>query len=335
MSIRSFLIVLYAAAGLLIAAITAFATFVIIDTPIGMKMFSKIVLNVLAVLPFVMLISYFLGRYFTSIFSSVQTRLASVQSETFTPHTKPEFLHEINAVHHDIDHLSQRLEELIGTLQSQNQTLNNMLVTLSHDIKTPLAIMRGHIEELEDGMVPLKQLQNVYAKVQKEIDFLDEITIAMLTFLDSSTQPKQSEALKVHNFIASEVLSLLPQSNKSYHNEIPQDFTMRFYPTDLKQILLNLLENAQKYAISDEIRLFEHAGALCIEHKAHPIADALHEKIFEPFFTLSSSKNRKESGFGLGLSIVRNLARRNGYECRVSQHSDFICFTLEAVEIGC
>ncbi|MDD3591777.1 MAG: HAMP domain-containing sensor histidine kinase [Sulfurovum sp.] len=320
MSIRTFIILLYTAAGLLIAAISVFATFVIIDTPIGMKMLSEIVVTVVAVLPVVIVISYLFGRYLITLFEDIQGRLSSIRSDGFKCHTPKAFLNEIESIHCDIDILEERINSLLDESRRQNETLRKLLISLAHDIKTPLTVIKGYVEEMEDGLVSPDHYEEVYIKIGKELDFLDEIGVDILTFIGSTEGESERSVLKLKNFIDEEVIPLLPESKGMFYiNTVDEEMKINFNRVDLKKLLFNLLNNALKYATSNMVRIYNREDTICFENEAAPIPEALHEKIFEPFVTVEESKNRRLSGFGLGLSIVRNLASRNRYSCTLLQ----------------
>lgn len=320
MSIRSFIILLYTAAGLLIAAVSAFATFVIIDTPIGMKMLGEIVVTVVAVLPVVIVISYLFGRYLIRLFEDIQGRLSSIRSDGFECHTHKAFLNEIESIHCDIDILEERISSLLDASRQQNETLRKLLISLAHDIKTPLTVIKGYVEEMEDGLIAPDHYEEVYAKIEKELDFLDEMGVDILTFIGSMQDKPERSVVKLKNFIDEAVIPLLPDSQKMrYINTVDEDLQISFNRVDLKKLLFNLLNNALKYATSNMVRIYNREHTICFENEAAPIPEPLHEKIFEPFVTVEESKNRRLSGFGLGLSIVRNLASRNGYSCSLLQ----------------
>ena len=80
---------------------------------------------------------------------------------------------------------------------------------------------------------------------------------------------------------------------------------------DLKKVLVNLLQDAIKYAHSEEIKIYSLNGTIVVEDSGIGIDPAHHSKIFEPFYTVDSSKNREHNGFGLGLAITKNLCQRN------------------------
>jgi signal transduction histidine kinase len=123
-----------------------------------------------------------------------------------------------------------------------------------------------------------------------------------------------------------EIFPLLPsKTDIKYINEIDKEFLIEFNKTDLKKVVLNLLNNGIKYTDKGYIKIYNENYIVVFENSGKKIDEEFKEKIFEPFFTISQSKNRKASGFGLGLSIVKNLCQNNGYTCTL--HSSDIMRT--------
>ena len=141
----------------------------------------------------------------------------------------------------------------------------------------------------------------------------------------------QKEPIVLKEFLHSEVCPLLRVSDKvELKCEINKDDSIDFNPIALKKILVNLLHNATKYTSNGSITTKLEENKLIIEDTGVGIAKEDAEKIFNPFFCLDESRNREKSGFGLGLSIARNLAERNGYRLFLDSSYDGGCrFVLE------
>ena len=77
--------------------------------------------------------------------------------------------------------------------------------------------------------------------------------------------------------------------------------------------MINLLHNASKYTQEGSITTKVEDKNIIIEDTGIGIDINDVETIFEPFVCLDESKNREKNGFGLGLSIAKNLAQNNGY----------------------
>jgi len=331
MKIKLFIIVLYTIAGLVISAITAFMTFVIIGTPIGIKMFLQIIVSIVFVLPIIITISYFFGKYLSNKFNFIEDRLQEIKDENFTQQNSKNFLKEIDDINQSMNFLSNRLDTLIDDLKQKNQNLSDLLISMAHDVKTPITIIQGHIEEIEDNLVTKEDLPQILTIMKQELDFLNELTVDMLDFIASMKNHKIKQDIELHNFLHHEIFPIIAKKDHlAYINETPENIVLKFNKMDLKKIFLNILNNATKYTNHGYIKVYAQKDLIIFENTGEPIKEEFFEKIFEPFFTISESKNRKDTGFGLGLSIVKNLAKNNGYNCfvHVSNHEKTV-FYLE------
>lgn len=333
MRIKPFIILIYTIAGLMISAITAFMTFMIIGTPIGMKMFLQIIFTIVFVLPIIITISYFFGKHLFDKFNFIDKRLQDIKEENFQEDTSKNLLSEINHINQSMNFLSNRLDNLINDLKQKNQNLSDLLVSMAHDVKTPITILQGHIEEIEDGLVPKEELPKILENMKKELEFLNELTVDMLDFISSMHNHKVKHEITLQDFISHEIFPIIAKKdNLAYVNKIDEHYKCSFNKMDLKKISINILNNATKYTQHGYVKVYAKEKIIVFENSGEKIEEEFFDKIFEPFFTISKSKNRKNTGFGLGLSIVKNLARNNGYECYVhSSNHDKTVFYLEKI----
>ena len=121
---------------------------------------------------------------------------------------------------------------------------------MAHDIKTPITILNGYIEEIEDDMINEKELPDALKHMREEIKFLDELTVDMLEFITSMQEQKSKEDINLKDFINHEVFPILPKSKDIEHiNEVGEDILISFNKTDLKKICINILTNSIKYIL--------------------------------------------------------------------------------------
>lgn len=314
MNIKSVLLFLYIAAGLIISAFTAFMTFYIIDVPIGIKMFSKIVATVLLTLPIIAVFSYTLGSFFSKKFVSIQNRLLQIAEENFTLHNTHEPIKEIDAIHKTLDDVSIRLERSIGELKAKNSELGWMIRSFSHDFRTPLTIIQGNLEAIEDGLVTPENLPAALKKIRLETVYMNELLGETLLFIHSLKDTPNKEPISVKKFVDEEILGLIETQNEvKLINKLDEKSTMEFTKIDLKKIIVNLLSNSAKFTTSGSITLLIQNKVLIVQDSGIGIDAYRCTKVFQPFYTVDASKNRLKSGFGLGLAIAKNLAQKNGY----------------------
>ena len=337
MKIKTFIVILATVAGLIVSTFTAVMTFVIIGKPICSVMLIKISLTVLSVLPVIGFLSLFSGTYLSRKFLFIQERLAKIRDQEFTQNNSKNFISEVHEINDDINYLSNQLETLIGDLRQKNHNLSNLLISMSHDIKTPITIINGYIEEIEDGLVSKKQLPEALDYMKKEINFLNELTVDMLEFISSMERHKAKEKIILYYFLENELFPLLPKNeNVQLINEINKDLVIGFNKIDLKKICINIICNAIKHIEKGYVKVYSEGENIYFENNGNKIEKEYSQKIFDPFFTTSKSKNRKnrKNGFGLGLSIVSNLSTNNSYKCSLkSSDEEKTIFSLEKKEI--
>lgn len=316
MKIKSYLITIYTLAGLCISVLTAIMTYLIIGQEIGTKMFFQIVLVIVFVLPIIMIISFYFGNYLSKNFNKIQEQLEDIKLGDYKKQEEYNKIKEIKEINTSMNFLSNKLELLIDDLKQKNQNLSNLLISMAHDVKTPITILNGYIEEIEDGLIKQDELPSILNKMKNEVNFLNELTIDMLQFISSMENSKPKESINLYKLLEDEVLPLVPRNtNIVFSNEIDKSFEIFFNKTDLKKVCINLLCNSYKYTKSGYVKVYILNNSIHFENTGEVIEEEFKNKIFEPFFTISESKNRKESGFGLGLSIVDNLCKNNNHTC--------------------
>jgi len=335
MKIKPFLQLLYGLAGLGISLFTAIMTYIIIDEPIGFKMTSKIAMVILTTLPIIGIFSYFIGLYLSKKFEYISSRLDDIDADKFQSHNHNDKIEEITNIHNSINHLSLRLQESILELQNTNNNLNTIIKSLSHDIKTPLTIIDGYLEEFEDGLVQKDEMPKVIHILKKETAYLNELTSEVIGYIQSQELiTSQHKSIHLKEFLHSEVCPLLRVSDAvTLKCEINDTDTIDFNPIALKKILINLLHNASKYTQEGSITTTFENGNIIVEDSGIGIDAKFAQTIFEPFSSLDESRNREKGGFGLGLSIASNLAHTNGYSLSLdTSYTNGCRFILQKTE---
>lgn len=314
MSFKRLLILVYSAAGFFIALFTAFMTYLIIGEPIGMKMFSKIALVVILAMPIVALVSYTLGKYLYAKFSHIHERLDQIASGQFHSEEPDESIEDLQHMHHAITLVSERLSEQIETLRSHNRRISDMAVSFAHDVKTPLTILDGYLEEIRDGMISPDMLTKTIDKLKQESGYINDLSSDILEYLHSMRTTRDCESIVLNELVA-EIIPLIAFSPDTHYTlDIPSDSVIVFNRMDLKKLLINLLHNSAKFTSNGEIHLFTEGESIIVQDTGCGIDPVFFPRLFEPYSTAESSRNRKKSGLGLGLSIAKNLALNNGYD---------------------
>ncbi|MFU2328943.1 ATP-binding protein [Pseudomonas sp. NFX98] len=182
-----------------------------------------------------------------------------------------------------------------------------MLAAISHDLRAPLTRMRLRSEFMDD----LEQQR----KMVRDIEEMQTMINAALGFFREETHREQTTA-----FDLSELLQTIVDDFRD--QGIAVDFTGPAHlvydgrPLGIKRVIVNLLENAVKYAQKPGIELMCDEHLVCIEvsDEGPGIPESALDQVFDPFYRLETSRNRDTGGVGLGLSAARAIVREQGGE---------------------
>jgi len=190
-------------------------------------------------------------------------------------------------------------------LQKHISDRSQMLAAVSHDLRTPITILRLRAEYIED--------QEMREKTLVTLAEMEAILSATLSFARDEAADEQSRATD---------LSALLQSLVDDHSDMGEQakyegpdktiFTCR--PVSLRRALNNLIDNALKYGKNAEVRLIETRAAIeiTIDDSGPGIPEGKLEEVFNPFYRLESSRNLDTGGTGLGLAIAKSIIIAHG-----------------------
>ena len=193
-----------------------------------------------------------------------------------------------------------------------------LTANIAHEIKTPIAIIMGAAETLlaDNNMsedLAKKFLTKIYTGSSRLNNIINQtLELYRVENTGVSIEEKADISLIISNII-------LHDTNKAvrYNNKVNKEYNIDSYHVEM--ILTNLINNAVKYSNGDiiDVSIYEENSALIIEvaDMGPQIAEKERSRIFERFYTVS--KSRKNSGFGLGLSIVKHIAFMYGGSAKV------------------
>ena len=182
-----------------------------------------------------------------------------------------------------------------------------MLAAISHDLRAPLTRMRLRSEFMDD-------LEH-QRKMVRDIEEMQTMINAALGFFREETHRETTTA-----FDLSELLQTIVDDFRDQGIEIgftgPAHLVYDGRPLGIKRVIVNLLENAVKYARQPSIELMgnEHRVRIEVSDEGPGIPEAALDRVFDPFYRLETSRNRDTGGVGLGLSAARAIVREQGGE---------------------
>ncbi len=201
---------------------------------------------------------------------------------------------------------------------------NDLVATVTHELKTPLASIRMLVDTLLDGRYEEQQTVREYLElIARENARLSRLIENFLTFSRMERGKRSfdltpADAAGIARDAVEAVREKFEAAGFSLEVEIAPDLPEILADADaLETVVLNLLDNAYKYSRQDRrvaLRVSERGGQVGIEVEDHGIgmSPRAARKVFERFYQVDRSLSRQVGGCGLGLSIVRFVVDAHG-----------------------
>jgi signal transduction histidine kinase len=205
---------------------------------------------------------------------------------------------------------------------------SNFVADVSHELKTPLALIRMFSEMLGEDRVPSEEKRReYYAIIQRESSRLTHMIDNILDFSRIDAGKKEFA------FEAVDVAAVVRDTYEAYRFDLDrQKFEHRLVVADglprvqadadaIAQAIINLISNAIKYSaqeksllieLSKETRRGKHGVLICVSDSGIGIKPEDRSHLFDGFYRADDEHVRKQRGAGLGLSLVKSIVDAHG-----------------------
>ena len=226
----------------------------------------------------------------------------------------------------ELDRLTEVFNAMTSRLDSSFQRIREFTLHASHELKTPLTVLRGELETaLHDESLTAARKDQLASQID-EIERLAKIVdgLTLLTKADAGQVALKLEPVKFDELVresAADAKILAQPHGVDVSESQCEQITITGDRHRLRQLLLNLTDNAVKYnqpggKIDFSLRRDGNCGLLQISNSGAGLAPDLQGRVFERFFRGDSSHNSEIEGCGLGLSIAQWIVLAHKGEIR-------------------
>lgn len=255
----------------------------------------------------------------------------------FTPYEIVFLAFEFNKMANEIHKSYKELEKKNAELVELNEFRSNLIDTVSHELRTPLTSIQGYTSRLlrQDIQIDEETKQKSLKIIKRQSERLKRMIEDLLVIPDIEREriKMNIEAVWIIETIENTKVLIKDKNKKEIESSIHEDFPLVLADKDrLEQIMLNLLDNAAKYAYEDtpikiDGETTEDRAIIKISNYADYIPEEKLSKLFEKFIRMDDSTTRTSRGTGLGLFIVKGLVDCMNGEISLSSTKDNI-FTV-------
>jgi signal transduction histidine kinase len=265
--------------------------------------------------------AYPVARRIAGRLERLQARVDALGAGDLQARVQVEGCDEVAELARTFNRAADRIERLVNAQK-------NVLAGASHELRSPLTRMRMAIE-----LLPAIERPELRAQLFKDIAELDELIDELLlaSRLDALDRPLRTEELDVLALLAEEAARTGAQVSG-------QPMLIQGDARLLRRLMRNLLENARRYAggsaVEGHVEALAQGGVrVTVCDRGSGIAEDERARIFQPFYRPMGTKEG-EGGVGLGLALVREIARHHGGDVSyVPREGGGSCFVVTLMSV--
>ncbi len=258
---------------------------------------------------------------------------------------------EIGILGKSMNALSDKLKETIGELKSANNELQKdiqekiqidemrqeFIANVSHELKTPIALIQGYAEGLTEGLAEEKESRDYYCEViMDEANKMNKMVRQLLTLsaLESGNDHASMERFDLTELIGGVLSSariLIEQKGASLEFACGHPVYVWADEFKIEEVVTNYVSNALNHLAGErkiEIRVeeLEETVRVTVKNTGEPIPEEDLPNIWTKFYKVDKARTRAYGGSGIGLSIVKAVMDSHNKECGVDNVEDGVEF---------
>lgn len=296
-----------------------------------------------------LIVAFLYARRVSGPISSISKAAEMMSEGNLDTRIKSNFKNEIGVLADSLNLLSQNLSNSLGELKAANGKLlediaqkehdekvrREFTANVSHDLKTPLGVMRCYAELLRDNIEPDKN--NEYIEILLlEVDKMNKMVLQMLQLAktESGDAKLDKTTFSIKSMMEEMVFMFDPiLKEKSIDVKIEGEFKdIAADQKKIEQVIVNLIANASEYARKNSTlelkgKSIENKCRISIKNECDPITQEQADQLFKRFYTLSKARNA--NGTGLGLAICAAIFDLHGFSYGAAGEGNSITIWFE------
>lgn len=266
---------------------------------------------------------------------------------------------EIGLLGTSMNHMADELEKTISDLRRANEQLQkdirekekvdemrkDFISNVSHELKTPIALIQGYAEGLLDGISDDPDSTSYYCEViVDEAEKMNQLVRKLLTLNQiesgiSKMEPVDFDLCRVIDGVLHSFAIMVQQKGITVEFDAGESIPVRADEFMMEEVVRNYISNAINHIDGEKrivIRTEQDATRVKVSvyNTGHPIPDSELENIWQKFYKVDKAHTRDYGGNGIGLSIVKAVMDSHGGTCGVYNLQDGVCFWFELSKLA-
>ncbi|OOM74520.1 signal transduction histidine-protein kinase BaeS [Clostridium puniceum] len=233
---------------------------------------------------------------------------------------------EFKQVCGDFDEMRLRLKDSVESQLKYEEDRKQLVVGISHDLRTPLTAIKGYVEGLRDGIAntPQKQkkyLNTIYTKAC-DMDILVD-RLFLFSKLDTGNFPFKFDKINMKEYMNNFYKHMKDEFYEKdveffFENTCSDLCKIKLDCQEMNRVLLNIVENSVKYKVDNKIKVKmiveekEESVVIELSDNGNGVEEEELQNLFVSFYRGDVSRTNPSEGSGLGLAIAKNIVEAHG-----------------------
>jgi two-component system phosphate regulon sensor histidine kinase PhoR len=266
-----------------------------------------------------MIVAYFVSRSITLPIRQVKETAQQIARGDFGRRIRIKSKGELGELAESLNTMADELQQKMENLKQLDRVRTDFVANVSHELKTPLTLIKGYIETLQNKAFNDKDKSARFISIIKEhsdrlgymID--DLLSLSELELSKDCVNRTKLDLKEVIDEISLGFGQALAEKQQSLTVSAQgDDFNIQADRNKIEQVFVNLIDNSIKYTKESgriEVLLREQDQTVCVtvQDNGIGIPKEHRDRVFERFYRVDKARSRELGGTGLGLSIVKHI----------------------------
>lgn len=260
---------------------------------------------------------------------------------------------EIGVLSESLNTLAANLDSALTELKETNKKLKSdmekereqekkrieFFAASSHELKTPVTILKGQIEGMIEGVGTYRDRDKSLVKAKEVTETLQDMVqeILMISKMEASgfvLKKADTDMAELFRIQLADLTPLFEERHMKLEVHLPKSLRCRVDIALMEKVIRNILVNAARYSPEGEkiyVRLFQEENCITgqVENFGVQIPPEKIDKIFDAFYRVDTSRNSRSGGSGLGLYIVREILELHKASYKIENTASGVQFTFQ------
>ncbi|NBH14446.1 sensor histidine kinase [Lachnospiraceae bacterium] len=244
----------------------------------------------------------------------------------------------LNETMEELTNANNQLTDDVEKFKALEEQRRNFFAAVSHELKTPLTVLKGQIENMILGFGDYQNHEKYLPEALKATEDIEHlvkeiIAISKMESMDLEDTLQEVSLKQTVNDTIQVILPLAQNKDIQIHPNINADMVLSVNPNLWNKVLSNIIGNAVRHSPCGEevfitLQSFENENVLVIENTGASIPEADLPHMFTPFYRADKSRNKATGGSGLGLYIVKTILDLHGMSYQIKNSEQGVVFFL-------